>query len=619
VPELVARAVETGLWVPERALSVGRLIPEPGNAAAYWGMLLSTESLSFEQCQLVERKGLAATQAIDDDWLRGCTLAKLAPHLTSTSLHEAVAIAETIGNEQHRTEALAALQLNLADTPELQSQRGPDPVQGSQDKKTPEWVVLCQGSPVKDEGQEAVLREEFQTALAHKDRESRVEALAALAPRLMGELLQKGLAAANAIDDQWICAYPIAALTSQLADVTQEPVLHAGLAMALAIHDDDARWIALKTLAPLLKGTLLKHGLAAALAIEDYEGYRARVLAAMVPQLVGEEREQVLREGLASAQATQDEQRGDALATLAPYLTGELLQQGLALANTIANDLSRAEALAALASQLTGATREAVLHEVITGVLASEDWEFQARALVALAPQLAAEDCEVMLRVTLEINDGCCRADALTALAPRLAGGLLQKGLAAALAIDDEESRIRALAALIPQLMDGDREEALRAGLAATQLISKDYIRADALAALAPHLIDELLQEGLAATQVIEGDWSRAHALAALAPHLTDELLQEGLAATQVIEGDWSRAHALAAFLPVISNSEALIRSIRQAVADYLWTASEGLERELIAQFCADRDLFTPPILSPDTLAAIAGHIIEICQEWEWL
>jgi len=69
----------------------------------------------------------------------------------------------------------------------------------------------------------------------------------------------------------------------------------------------------------------------------------------------------------------------------------------------------------------------------------------------------------------------------------------------------------------------------------------------------------------------------------------------------------------------LVPDCTGLLRAIRLAMTDHLWNNLAHQDRAALLSFCADDELFARPVLSPDTLAAIAGHIIEICQEWEWL
>jgi hypothetical protein len=127
------------------------------------------------------------------------------------------------------------------------------------------------------------------------------------------------------------------------------------------------------------------------------------------------------------------------------------------------------------------------------------------------------------------------------------------------------------------------------------------------------------LREGLAAARAIKDEWRRAQALVALAPQLSGELLDEGLAAARAIGDEWGRAQALVAFLPNVPEPLVWLRAIRQAMADHLRNNLASGKRAAVLEFCADKTLFRKPILSPAALSAIAGHIIEICQHWEWL
>jgi hypothetical protein len=111
----------------------------------------------------------------------------------------------------------------------------------------------------------------------------------------------------------------------------------------------------------------------------------------------------------------------------------------------------------------------------------------------------------------------------------------------------------------------------------------------------------------------------RSEVLVAFASQLISYSLQTGLAITLEISDEKYRADALTAFKSHLTDVDSYLRATRQAVADHLRTSLAKKERKEMLRFCADSTFFAPPILSPTTLAAIAGHIIEICQEWEWL
>jgi ABC-type glutathione transport system ATPase component len=57
----------------------------------------------------------------------------------------------------------------------------------------------------------------------------------------------------------------------------------------------------------------------------------------------------------------------------------------------------------------------------------------------------------------------------------------------------------------------------------------------------------------------------------------------------------------------------------RQAIARHLLKNLSNAKREAVLRFCAQEELFAPPLLDQDTLAASAAHIVEGCQEWRWM
>jgi predicted nicotinamide N-methyase len=97
------------------------------------------------------------------------------------------------------------------------------------------------------------------------------------------------------------------------------------------------------------------------------------------------------------------------------------------------------------------------------------------------------------------------------------------------------------------------------------------------------------------------------------------QALEQGLAAALAIGNERYRVEVLAAFLPVAPDPAALLRSARQAAADHLLKNLSTAKREEVLRFCAGERLFAPPLLDQATLAAIAQHIVEVCQEWRWM
>ena len=588
VSELIARAVETGLWSVGRALSVAYRLPDPRQMVELVSALLSTGRLDPGQIGQAAKRGLDTVLAIEEEWQRSYALAALAPYLSGDLLRDGLAAAQNIQKEQYRAGTLAAL------APQLSGDLLRDGLAVARALENEAYRAQALAALAPQLSGD-LLRDGLAEAREIEDENYRADALAALAPQLSGDLLRDGLAAARAFENEESRARVLAALAPQLSSDERKKALRDGLATTRGIEDDWGRAEALAALAPHLSGDerekALRDGLAAARAIQD-EFFRADALAALVPYLSGDEREGALRDGLAAARGIEDDNyRADTLTALAPYLNGDLLSDGLAAARAFADEHYRARVLADLAPQLSKKVRDAALRDELAAALAIRDELDQTDALAVLVLHLSGKERVAALRAGLAAilaveNEGP-RSTALTALAPQLSGDLARDGLAAALAIEDENYRARVLAALAPQLNDDEREEALRGGPVTTRGIWSENYQVNALTSLAPYLsrderedalrdvlttlalflsegeLEEILRGGLAAARDIEDNSDRAEALTALALYLSgderEEALRDGLAAALAIQDEFFRADALATLAPQLSG--ALLRN----------------------------------------------------------
>jgi len=563
VPELVSRAMEVGLWTTARALSVANRMPDAEKRVQTLTLLMTLLEGDAREHAIAEI--LIATHEIWPVDNRVKALATLAPHLTSDLrmqvLSEALATAREMADEGSRVQALEVLAPHL---------RGD------------------------------LLAEALEIAQEMEDTRARANALAALAPQLTGGLLEKALMTAWEIEGGFTRADVLRALVPQLTGAAREhalteclvttrkiqnqefrardlveliphltsDLLPQALAMAREIWDEKGCAQALIVLAPRLTGTLLTEALAAA---RELGVYRVVTLAALAPQLAIDARRRVLTEALAGAQDIADDwYRAQALAALAPQLTGDLLADALALAREIRNAESRAETLAALALQLTGELRECVLAEALTVACKIENKEGRVETLVTLVPQFTGATRVRILSEALAAawemsSEGWC-AKALVSLVPYLTNDLLAEALAGARDFAGDSYRAQVLAALAPQLTGDLLVEAL----AAPPQRPHELKWAQTLAALAPRLaIDarrRVLTEALAGAQDIADDWYRAQALAALAPQLTGDLLADALALAREIRNKESRAETLAALAPQLTG-DARKRVLAEALA----------------------------------------------------
>src|SRR4051794_38502248 len=78
------------------------------------------------------------------------------------------------------------------------------------------------------------------------------------------------------------------------------------------------------------------------------------------------------------------------------------------------------------------------------------------------------------------------------------------------------------------------------------------------------------------------------------------------------------RIQVLATCLPRVIDQTSLLKWIRLELADWILTTANQ-PRSQVLKICATKEFYTPSILSPQTIHAVAEHIVEICQEWVWL
>ncbi len=370
VPEMVARAVELGVWGIERALSIAERVPDPEARMKMYVAILGTRKLNEQQRQEAAQQALDAARNIRDEGYRVRALAALVPHLQGQqrqlALDHALTAVLNIRREEYRAFALAAL------APHLQGPQLDDALRAAQNirREHDRAFVLATLAPHLQGPQ---LDDALRVALNIRRESTRTEALAALAPRLQGpqrqQALDDALRAAQYIEDEDDHARALGALAPHLQGPQRQQALDDALCAAQNIRDEDARARALAKLAPHLQGPqrqqALDDALRAAQNIES-EYTRARALAALAPHLQGPQ----LNDALTAAQNIEDEDaRARALAALAPHLQGPQLDTALRAAQNIENERRRARVLAALAEQMEGVQRLSALRQMLRAVV----------------------------------------------------------------------------------------------------------------------------------------------------------------------------------------------------------------------------------------------------------
>jgi hypothetical protein len=540
-PEIVARAVETGTWAAERGLSVAEHVADPGARAELFTRLLAGAALSDEQRDRARAGGLAAVRSVARSNDRTEALAGLAPHLGADFAGQALEVAETV-DQEHLALALATAAALL------EGERRRDVLEralrstGSvmSFEAGAAWSAVA-AALIPGVDDDLVRRA---VGMVPPEGEERARALAALASRLpepeRTRLAGEAIAAVRTLgDDDRVVV--LGELVGRLDGMPRREAAELALETALRLppidrEDNSPQVVGLLAAAPFLAGVALDRAVEAAMDVREIGAIRTELvdllvalaarldgvrrrrvvetalelarmprvegtdegpwevqpLAAVVPLLEGAQRAEVLRAALDRALALLPLQRqnelvsprGEALAMLAPLLSGELVEAANRSAAGVEDGETRALALAALGSKLTGAVRTEVLAAAVAALREIGAAGIRQGALERLVPLLADELLEPALDAAVTIDEELHRGDALAAVNPRLSGPLAARAFDAVAAIEFEPARAKALTALVANLP----EELLDRAFAVARAIDWEPGRTQAVAAIAARL-----------------------------------------------------------------------------------------------------------------------------------
>jgi len=458
---------------PEEALVVARGIRNEKRQAKALASLASY--LSKPEQGLVLQEALAAVGVIRDQDDCAETLAGLAPYLSELLLREALAAAHSIRDNRARAMALASLVLYLPEPlveRTLQEALAATRMIHGLDDQVEVLTTLVTNPSEPDYTR--LLDEISQKALnISKTYLSGLYALCKLIPCFPVDSQQKiaemawhnlhGLEITFAdfveaqtrlaiylpleilhklVNDAILtlpipgvvryCMIPmIMSAATRLPGAEQGLVLQRVLVAVRDTQNKDDRAVALARLVPYLPdplhGEAVWEALMAVRTIEREEN-RAEALTRLAPYLPDSLRGEAMQEALAAAQEIErEENRAEALTRLAPYLPdpllGEALQEALAAAREIGYEWVQVDALTGLAPHLP----KPLLGEALAVARGIGNGKHRARALIGLAPHLAALDCARLYpiwRETLPVLAARTRKDLLSdlhALSPVIA------------------------------------------------------------------------------------------------------------------------------------------------------------------------------------------------------
>jgi hypothetical protein len=612
-PAIVVRAVETGVWSPERALATAARVPKPAQRAMLLARLLAQEGLSDDQRGRARTDALTALRAVDEEDEKLETLAVLAPRLTSEFAQQALALARSVAKER-RAAALAAvapLFSGEARSAILAEAVAAAPEAQSYDPSV--WPALAAAlDPMADA---ALIRQAIERVRkgGRNIGRRKAAALAALASRIPGpehaRAAAEALAALEREPNDKDRIYMLPDTMPHLNGAIRRQAAELGLETALRLPPIDQEWdipqlVGLLAVVPALEASELVRALQAvrdASRIGYVRGSVVELLVAIAQRLDGAEHDAVVREALALAELPREQgtdegeweikpllavahlldadtrdavirkalaralqlptlkqrnelvnPRAGALTMLAPLLPADLLEDSYTAARRVEDGDARVLALAAFAHCLRDPARGALLHGAVGSLHEIGDGGVRAKALARLAPMLGIAHFAAALDAALAIDIELERGDALKAVCPYLPNDLHDKALQGIRAIGFEPARADALGALVSVL----QETRLATVLDDAWAIEWEPGRTQCVAAIAARLPPprraEVVDAALDAYRKSDND-RRSDMLLALAPLLVGARAAEGFRLALALDFDLGRGNVLAALAPNIA------------------------------------------------------------------
>lgn len=576
-PDLVVKAVKSGIWPIERAIDVAQHTADPVDRARLCLTLLADGSgpLSVELHTQLKQSALTAVRAIKAPARRVTELIRFAQQDIacehSSIVEEALGTVRTIDYAPDRVNA--AVELAPLLDPARRDGLLRDAVEATRTIEDPEdRVRACRalGAHLTDPVRSAVAAEALSAATSIVDTQRRVDALSMLACSADGPWLvatvDRAVAAARELGDAWRRAWSL----MQLMRLEGGPAPTEVLAAARLIVDDGARAGVLGLTASMLEGeareAVAEEACAAARACTDPE-VRSMQLANLAPHLMGEARRDALNEALLAARAVDDAfQRATKLGRIASQLDepmkARMLQEALEVAPEIADPDRRSRLLAEIAESLDGDARRPLVQEALEAARGIDDAVAGASALIALSAQMSASArrsaTDAALIAARSIRNLDMRCAVLVELARESHGDAREMALqlAAESARSDADPYWRTQnLTLVAAERSGDvRSALLREALETARHMVLPGGRGEALARLAALLPDDekqtVLQEALSAAQATRNEMPRTVIIEALIPHLdTGPQLEVARAVAGRITDPTFRAKTLGAIL----------------------------------------------------------------------
>ncbi len=639
----------------QEALEAARMSPESGARAR---TLTALADMVSEQARpgIVE-EALAAARATSDPRQRARAFVIVASALTETDkaalLNAAADAAREIKDQRYRVEALAAIASRLpADEKAARLDDAFAMARAIRDDDDRAWALWDCMTELEGAPQANAVDDVLAAARSIKDARDRATILIALARYATGDsrtvILNEALEATQAIEEVWDRllgragladrAMRLTAISGQLTGDQKRSAIVDAVSSAMASRDPEPRARALASLAARLTGpsrtALLEQALSAARAMGDFK-QRAQVLSTVASQFDDDRRTAILQEALAlAADVKEGIGRAWVLLSILPMVSASQVHDVLAAARGIEEADYRASVLTQLLDRTTDLDRTAIQAETLATARAMTEPKMRAATLAYLALYVegvtrdaALEESVAAARAIESVQD---RVYVFTVLildkvSADERAALLKDTVAAARSIQDDEARVLALARL--SRVVGDETQAgiwedVQAGVRAMKSTSAQRWLTVVLED--PSLLNDqeratALNDALAEAESSSTDERRrGDVLATLAPHLRDERRIAAAEAAALTLADPRRRLDVLLALGDAGNPAARVRQIRRSVIDLFGRSASRFSETDVLETLGTR-MFTALSPGAETVVSMAGHIIEIDQQWQWL
>ncbi|HEY7127317.1 MAG TPA: hypothetical protein VH540_25520 [Ktedonobacterales bacterium] len=444
--------------IPALPLEMLRQVLERVKAIVYSAdraRLLSTLAPCMPEHEQHEVWQLAweAATAITHEASRAKTLASMAPELPAAlrhqGLHEALQAVRAIWDTSSRAEALMALAPAASEGARLDLLG----VLQSLPAKEERLHLLTHLAPhLAPEQKEQVLAEVLTDALAIRTKDERLHLLLELAPVLTGEPMNALFAYAQGIKDEDSRVALLSALAPTLPEILQRELLHNIKSIKQAVNRAPVLIKLISGSAGELKQAIIKEALQTVQAIKN-EMSQASLLAKLAPDLPDDLHQQVVGKAFTQASALKNEHyQAQVLAELAPALPENLQEQALSLALSLNYGPDRTQVLAALLPVVPEPRRQAVLQETLAVADTLKEDVSRLELFISIAQFLPGKHIEQLYESIQSVKQDAKRVELLLALAPRLQGALLEQVLPSIQALINETKRTETLAQAAPHL-----------------------------------------------------------------------------------------------------------------------------------------------------------------------